>query len=156
MKNTLLNFDQEEVDDYIVSDYFSRKLILSDIITEEIKNAYFVMHRLEDNDKLERLSYDIYGTTDYWDLLALINYKDPLFGMSYDFENYTSYTDDFIDSYNDIYSNKPLSESRLAELKEEFYEINRIKNEQNRYIYIVLPSKLQEFLKLIKLAGFVW
>ena len=156
MKNTFLNFDQEEVDDFIVSDYFSRNLRLVDILTEDIKNTYFTSHRLDDNDKLERLSYDIYGTTDYWDLLAMINDKDPLFGMSYDFENYTSYTDTFIEDYNDIYSNKPLSENRILELKNEFYEINRIKNEGNRYIYIVIPSRLQEFLKLIKLEGFVW
>ena len=157
MKNTLLKFDTEEVDDYIVSDYFSRKINLSSIITDAIKQEYFVTYEIADNDKLERISYEIYKSTDYWDILLLINSLDSLTDMPYDFETYTSSIDSYLNAYSiDIYSNNSISDTRMQELKTEFYEKNRINNEKLRYIQVIPPIKMQSFLKLIKQQGFIW
>ena len=157
MQNTLIKFDTKEVDDYIVSDYFSRKINLYSIITDDVKKEYFVTYQIQDNDKIERISYEIYKTTDYWDLLILINSLDTISDMPYDFDTYTGSTDDFLNPYyNSIYSNSPLNAQRLQELKDEFYETKRISNEKFRYINVIRPSKMQDFLKLIKQKGFIW
>lgn len=157
MQNTLIKFDTEEVDDYIVSDYFSRKINLYSIITDDVKKEYFVTYQIQDNDKIERISYEIYKTTDYWDLLILINSLDTISDMPYDFDTYTGSTDDFLNAYsNSVYSNSPLNAQRLQELKDEFYETKRISNEKFRYINVIRPSKMQDFLKLIKQKGFIW
>lgn len=155
MNNTIINFEKEEVDNYIVSDFFSRKIDLSDIITEDVKKEYFVTYKMEDNDKLERISYDIYRSTDYWDILLLINFSDALFDMSYDFDTYSTSVDVYLEDFKEINS-LGFSAQRLEELKVEFYEKNRIINEENRYISVIPPVKLQGFLKLIKQKGVVW
>ena len=67
MKNTVLKFDYEELDEFIVSDYFSKKVDVYSLI-DQIKD-YVSAYKISDNDKLERISYELYGTTDYWDIL---------------------------------------------------------------------------------------
>lgn len=157
MTNTLLKFDFEEVGDYIVSDYFSKNIKLFEFITEQIKKEYFISYRLEDNDKIERISYELYGTTDYWDLILLINEREALCGNTYDFETCTANVESYINKYNiDVYSNNNITNKRKEELLQEFYEKYKLRNENNRYLYVIIPSKLQNFLKIIKLAGFEW
>lgn len=157
MTNTLLKFDFEEVGDYIVSDYFSRNIKLFEFINDQIKKEYFTSYRMEDNDKIERISYELYGTTDYWDLILLINDREAICGNTYDFETCTANVESYINKYNiDIYSNNSITEERKSELLDEFYEKYKARNENNRYIYVIIPSKLQTFLKIIKLAGFEW
>ena len=157
MKNTILNFEKEEVDNFIVSDYFSKNINLYSIITDNIKLEFFTLYKIMDNDKIERISYELYGTTDYWDLLLLINDREAFCGMTYDFETCTSNVESYIDKYEfEIYSNEDISDERKTELLDEFYEKYKLRNEMNRYLHIIKPSKMQDFLKLIKLAGFEW
>lgn len=157
MKNTILKFDQEEVDDFIVSNYFSKNISIYSFLTESIKSEYFTTYKILDNDKIERISYEIYGTTDYWDLLLLINDREALCGMTYDFETCTSNVESYINKYEfEIYSNNDISDQRKEELLEEFYEKYKLRNELNRYMYIIKPSKMQDFLKILKMAGFEW
>lgn len=157
MKNSILNFEKEEVNNFIVSDYFSKNINLYSIITDTIKNEYFSIYRIMDNDKIERISYELYGTTDYWDLLLLINDRNALDGMTYDFETCSSAVESYINKYEfEIYSNKDFSTQRRDELIQEFDEKYKLRNEVNRYLFIVNPSKMQDFLKIIKLAGFEW
>lgn len=157
MKNTILNFDKEEVDNVIVSDYFSKKVDLYSIITDNIRNEFFVLYKLTDNDKIERISYELYSTTDYWDLLLLINDREAFCGMTYDYETCTANVESYIDVYEyNIYSNNDITDKRKSELLEEFYEKYKLRNESNRYMYIIKPTKMQDFLKFIKLAGFEW
>ena len=62
MKNTLLKFDYEELDEFIVPDYFSKSKDISYLV-HKIKD-YLEVYKISDNDKLERISYELYGTTD--------------------------------------------------------------------------------------------
>jgi hypothetical protein len=118
---------------------------------------YFTTYKILDNDKIERISYEIYGTTDYWDLLLLINDREALCGITYDFETCTSNVESYINKYEfEIYSNNDISDERKTELLDEFYEKYKLRNEMNRYMYIIKPSKIQDFLKILKMAGFEW
>lgn len=157
MKNSIINFEKIEVDDFIVSDYFSKNIYLYSIITENIKKDFFITYRISDNDKIERISFELYGTTDYWDLLLLINDREALCGITYDFETCTANVESYVSKYEkEIYSNKDITDIRMNELLNEFYEKYKTRNEMNRYMFVVKPSKMQDFLKLIKLAGFEW
>lgn len=157
MKNTLLVFDTEEVGDFISPNYFSKKIDLYNFLTDDIKKNFCYTYKIDDNDKIERISYSLYKTTDYWDLLLLLNGRESLSDMPYDYETYTNTIDQFIDEYNsNYYSNYPLNDTKLSDLKTEFYEKERHLNESFRYMLVIKPEKLQEFLKLIKLAGYEW
>ena len=83
MKNTILKFDKMNVGDYEVHDYTSKKVdifTLSEI--KEIENSTYVIE-IDNNDTLEKISHRIYGTTDYWDILAVLNDIHPLFGLPF-------------------------------------------------------------------------
>ena len=157
MQNFILKYDTEEIDDYIVSNYFSKKINLWDVMTTEIKQKYMVLYKIDNNDKIERISYEIYKTTDYWDLLLLLNDREPLCGLPYDFQTYSTYSDYEIENYqNNIFANSKIDTTRYYELQAQFYEQCRINNESHRYIYIIRPELMQDFLKIIKLQGFEW
>lgn len=155
MKNTVLTFDKEELDEFIVSDYFSKNFRLYEIKAN--LSDYLDIRKVTDNDKLENISYSLYGTTDYWDILLLINEKNPLFDMPYDYDTVVDSATDFANKYiYYVYSQAPLvigdaatefTERIIAEFVED--------NENNRYMYIVKATKIGEFLKVINDAGYL-
>lgn len=150
MKNTIINYEREEVDGMLVPNYFSKKVHLDNII-RDISDMIDV-YQITDNDKIERISYELYGTTDYWDVLLLINERDPLFDMPYDYDNVQTMSRKFADIYRYfIYSNAPLVNGTVAD---NFYDdlLNRKieENESFRFMHIIRPSRMGEFLKLAK------
>ena len=90
MINTLLTYDLEELDEFIVSDYTSKKVDIYNLFQEMKDNGtladFLEVYRISDDDKLERISYSIYGTPDYWDILLQINDRNPLFQMPYNLD----------------------------------------------------------------------
>jgi len=160
MNNTLLQYEMEELDEFIVSNYFSKKIDLYTILDEfkskgEI-NIYFSIYQIMENDKLERISYDIYGTSNYWDLLLALNDKSPLFDIPYDLDTIQSQASEIWNTYSEkIYFQAPLEPLILSNLIES--EIEKIKtiNENHRYIFIIKPSKLYEFLKILRERNYI-
>lgn len=150
MKNSILTFDYEELDEFIVSDYFSKDISIWDL-WDNVQD-YISTYKITDNDKLERISYELYGTTDYWDILALLNQRDPLFDMPYDYDTIYADVSSFINQYiYYIYSHAPLNDAtRQQELLEKFINEAEEEKEINRYIYIVKPSRIGDFIKLLK------
>jgi hypothetical protein len=78
-------FDQiDNINYYANQDQFKnifQKLSLSSDIPEN----YITHHRLKENESLESLSFTLYGTVDFWWLLALINeVKDLFYDISLD------------------------------------------------------------------------
>lgn len=165
MKNTVLNFDKEEVNlnttefkDVNISNYFSKDINVYNILTDDDNiNDYIDTYKMSDDDRLERISYDLYGTTDYWDILMLINERSSLFEMSYNFDVISEDNTSFVDNYfNSIYSQAPLlNAERIEALSSEYLTDNVSKNETYRYINVVKPSKITQFLTLLKARGYV-
>ena len=161
MKNKIINYEFLESDNYEYRDYTSRDyLIIYDM--EELNDDYYIEYvQIQDNDKIERISYQIYGTADYWDLLILINSRDPLFDMvySYDMVENSVYSD--LDEYDNTNFNSKLStltinnEIYLDTLKEGFLNKAIEANEDLRTLKIIKPSKLQEFLKIARDKGYI-
>lgn len=155
MTNSILNYTYDELDEFIVSDYFSKKIDVYSIL-EEFKTAgtltnYVQTYRIADDDKLERISYDIYGTTLYWDMLLQINDKQPLFEMPYSLDVLMDGAVEFWNNYSElIYFQSPLNSTVLQSLVDEEIEKMKEQNEIYRFIYIIKPTKIHEFLKILR------
>lgn len=88
MKNTLLTFDKEEVDinngTLFVSDYFTLNHNIRDIVLEDTEPdfaKYLRIVEVPDGMTYEGISYMLYNTSNYWDLIVLLNDDDPLSGL---------------------------------------------------------------------------
>lgn len=155
MNNSILNYTLEELDEFIVPDYFSKKIDIYSVLDEFINAGtlanYVQTYRIADDDKLERISYDIYGTTIYWDILLQMNDKQPLFEMPYSLDTLISGSEEFWNNYSNlIYFQAPLQSEVLQLLIDEEIEKMKDQNEVYRFIYVIKPTKLQEFLKILR------
>ena len=155
MTNSILNYTNEELDEFIVPDYFSKKIDIYTVLQEFSEagtlGEYVVSYRMSDDDKLERISYDIYGTPIYWDLLLQINDKVPLFEMPYSLDTIIASSEEYWNNYSNLlYFQAPLNSGVLQALIDEEIEKMKEINEIYRIIYIIKPTKLQEFLKILR------
>ena len=149
MKNTVLIYDTEELDEFIVSDYFSKKITVFDLIPDI--GDYLAIYKLQDNDKLEKISFDLYKTTDYWDILLMLNDRNPLFEMPYETDAITTQAETLIDKYcNNIYVNHPMEITSLTRFTEKFMADFNSLNESYRYLYVIQPTRMGDFIKLLK------
>lgn len=155
MTNTLLNYELEELDEFIVPDYFSKKIDLYNLIQEFSEAGtlgyYLATYKIADDDKLERISYDIYGTTNYWDLLLQLNDKNPLFELPYSLDTIIDSSEEHWNNYSNLlYFQAPLRDTVLKLLIDEEIEKMKVQNEKYRFLYIIKTTKMQEFLKLLR------
>lgn len=149
-----MKFDTEELDEFIVSDYFSKSINIWDIFYE--LEEYLSVYKMDNCDKLERVSYELYGTTDYWDVLLLINDRTPLFDMPYNFETLSDTALASVNHYkNYIYDNAPLNQTRVEEFYNELMVDTQNKNELFRYIYVVKQANINDVVSLLKQKGFL-
>ena len=161
MKNTILDFDKIQTElgstwgTVDVPDYFSKKIHLDDLFSADLGidiNEYLTTFRIADDDKIERISYQLYGTTNYWDILVLLNSKDPLFDLPYNYDLISDNVTNFVDVYkNYIYAHAPLSDDERIDILTNQYLNERLqKTETDRFIKVIKPSKLNEFIKILK------
>lgn len=175
LKNSTLIYDTEEIDNYVVQDYTSKDFSKLYDQLEDFPSELFDKMLIQDNDKLERIAYELYGNEDYWDILLLINNKSPLFSMSYDTDYIFNVKNDklttFIESLsNGIYGEENIdifTDTYLAETSEQsqyerlqFFNNNiinelELENESYRELTYVKPAYFQEFLRLAYDKGLI-
>ena len=149
MKNTVQVYNTEELDEFIVSDYFSKKITVFDLIPDI--QDYLTIYKIEDNDKLEKISFDLYKTTDYWDILLMLNDRNPLFEMPYDTNTLTTAYETLKDKYcNNIYVNQPMSLVTKTRFSNELLTLFNNMNESYRYLYVIEPTRMGDFIKVLK------
>lgn len=147
MKNSVLTYDSIVSDGYSHQDYSSRDYTKIHSYVETCTDDLFEWYRMNDNDKMERVSYELYGTTDYWDILIMINDLNPLYGLPYAYDIQDTAADETVAKYIAAHpeSNIPDVHAEYMHAAYEAYYIHE--NELGRVIRIVKPSKLQEFLR---------
>ena len=142
MINTLLNYKVVEVEDFTIENFTERKFISS---TLRSKLDYYTYIEVEDNKKIEYISFDLYGTSQYWDvILVLNNMTDPLDlpkNINFIIEKAKKITDSYV-AYYKISDNSTYEERYQYE-----YNLLEKDNEKNRMIMVVKPEQLVSFLR---------
>ena len=72
MQNKYLKFDEIEFNNKIVQNTTSLNL-LPDIPEKFYGNEYMLEYKVDDDRLLEALSFELYDSTDYWDILFVYN-----------------------------------------------------------------------------------
>ncbi len=79
MKNEFYNFNYTDYDGVQVKDFAfqTKNEILASL--PEANDPYYITYiQLEQNQTFDMVSDILYDSTDYWDLLAALNDKDPI------------------------------------------------------------------------------
>jgi len=148
MRNTLLKYDKISSKKFVAEDYTSKKFRKILEVPELSDSMYIDYIELIDNQTIEQISYILYGTPDYWDLLVLINDRDPLFDMSYEFDIQEEIAEARVQKYLQGYSGiyKADTYDRMKE-----YALTNMHdiNEENRTMKIIRPERLTHIVKII-------
>lgn len=165
MDNKILNYDstinsldlKDSPSLFNITDYTSKKYL--DLYRlPELSSADYIQYYIVNNDeKPEAISFDLYENTDYWDLLMLINNRSPLFDLPYNFDVIASAAEDKIARYNETYSTGNLAAldlSHYTELIEQEKINSTAANEDIRKIKVIKPSKIYDFIKLLREKGY--
>ena len=133
---------------YVYKDYTS--VDYSDIFKwDEVKSdAWTYIYLLDDNVKIETVSFELYGTPDYWDLLLGINNRNPIFEMPYDIvEDELAYELEKFKTYS-------ADSTELLEIVEtKLRESIETKNDTLKELRVIRPERLQDFLRLMRSRG---
>ena len=147
LKNSIVNFDNRTVESYDIEDYFSIDFNKVDDYVKSCPSDWFDWYQLEDNAKLEKVSLDVYGDADYWDILLVINKKLALFDMPYNYDTISHTVDYKVAEYiKEIYKKDLPSSAYNAMVKTLTNKFMTV-NETFRIIKIVRPSKIQAFIQ---------
>lgn len=166
MKNSIISYDSRELKDFDdifsgfgeefdgVFDYFTHNTKVYEIIINY--KDRLSKYRVDPYDTLEKISYKLYGTTNYWDILLLINKLDPLFC--------TPVSDDYIETRTTQMSSKykeevyfqymediPAYEILNDDISAYFHKLN----EDRRVILIVNPNSIESMITTLRQTGFI-
>ena len=130
---------------YNLEDYSSFDFRKIEQYIDDCEHDFFGWYDSFDDDKIEKIAYDIYGEARYWDLLILVNKRNPLYDMPYRFDLLESMIQDKIDKLKVL---KPITEQREKELYNFYLEELEKENDILRQIRYVKPEKISEFIKL--------
>jgi len=147
LTNSILKFKQLTVNGFTVHDYSSIDFSGVQKLVNNSPVIWFGWYRLENNDNIERVSLEIYSNADYWDMLLVINNKNPLYDTPVDFDTVLGNVDYVVNEYETQVYKKTLpvavKELLVKNLSDDFTK----KVERDRVIRIVKPAYLREFIK---------
>lgn len=158
LKNTLQNFDRLTIkmDDienknvseiYSISDYTSLDKVKMNDFINSLDSTMFDWYQLQNNSNLEKVALDLYGNPDYWDILIVVNHRNPLFEFPYDYDTLTNIVEsDIADYISNVYG-KDLTNISYNALYENYKNKMVADAEIWRIIKIVKPSKIYEFIQ---------
>lgn len=153
MKNTILNYDEilegTSGSTTIVSQDYTSKYFRQIQMLNELKDSNYIDYfELADNQTIEQVSFILYETADYWDILVLINGMDPIFDMTYNFDIVSDIADSKLDKYYSDFS-EYINQTSKDRLREDVLKTEIQKNEDNRTIKVIKPRMLSEFIKVL-------
>jgi len=148
LKNTITNFTRNTVDGYSVCDYRSIDFNAIRVFINSLNSDYFDLFRVNDDDKWERIALELYGAPDYWDILMVLNQRNPLTGLPFNFDTISALADDKVLEYGNFVYGKSVPNVE-SEIMYNYWEADlEATNESNRVIKIIRPSQINAFLQL--------
>lgn len=148
LKNSIINCNNRIIDSYDAEDYFTLDFAKINEYVLSCPSDWFDWYQLQDNDNIEKVSLDIYGDADYWDILIVINKKNALFDMPYDYDTLLNMADYKTAKYEkEINKSKALPDVTRTAMIKAYREKYVSDNETFRIIKIVRPSKIQSFIQ---------
>ncbi len=167
LKNTLLNFDHINIDDVenvttsknestlnvtpsLDISFYDRIKIqkIKDVIST-MNEDWFSYVLVPQNSTLEKISYDLYESKDYWDILLLVNERMPLFDMYYDYDIISEAGETSLKEYEDkVYRKKILSDVR-ERLRVKMQENYEAENENLKIIKYIKKNYIYDFINYV-------
>ena len=114
---------------------------------------YFGILELSNNTALEKISWQIYKSPDYWDVLLLVNDIDPMYGMPYDYDIVSEGTTAAIDEYATRIYKKRLPDKDRQRLHDALASKDSEANEEHRKIYYIYPDRIYEIRQMLYEQG---
>lgn len=148
MKNSILNFEREVIDNISVTDY---KTLDLDSLRDLLNNKSYLKYiELKYNVLIENVSYKYYKNSAYWDLLLVMNNRDALFDMVYNFDTVVDIVDEITENYfRKDYQGKVSEEFILWYKENKKIKISNL-NENNVILFILKDEILSEVIRNIK------
>lgn len=130
MTNSLIEFDEKlEIDDvsnivkvdetgrtslsYDITSISREKITKLKSFVTLIDSNWIKEKQIPNNMTLEKVSYDLYKTTKYWDLLLLLNERMPIWDMPYDFDIISDAGNTAIEEFETEFYGKRVSERKM-------------------------------------------
>lgn len=149
MKNTVYTYDKFVRYDYEVADYTSRFYGSISKFFRQYSN-YFEVYKLEDDEKLENVSYKLFNTTDYADLILAINEDTFLWNVPYNQDinaEQTKLLAKVLLNSADLVNMNTLEKDRVSEMAKD--SIDRL-NEYKRTILVPKNEYLSTIIGLVE------
>lgn len=156
MKNTVLKFKKDKIGTYKVSDYFSKNTDLRDLDIKFPELAkLFKSGTIDDNSTIEGLTNHIYSNPNLWDFITLINERDPLFGMPYDYDTLLMFAENRLKEFLKQHPRINITQERKKELLEKYRQEIIEENEKNRTIVAFDPKHLSAVITALRQKGVI-
>ena len=177
MKNTLIDFDQRvetsDIKNIITSDITGRSTMAYSItlvdrkriakiedFVAKIDKDWVREMRIQNNTTLEKISYDLYQTPDYWDLLLFLNLRMPIWDMPYDYDVVSEAGDTAITEFESEVFGKRVSErvmwdgvSTRDRIKNAYQDAASEVNNEFSTLKYVDPSHIYDMINLMYEEG---
>lgn len=147
LTSTLLNFTRKTVGSYNVVDYTSINFFKVREYLDALPPEIFEFYQVDNTDRFERIALELYGNANYWDILMIINKRNPLTGLPFDFDFISNLSEDTILEYEAEIYKKTVPQVERDLMYTEYEKVLFTANEANRIIKIIKPSRLSEFLQ---------
>lgn len=154
-------------EEVVVPDYFSKKITKKRLyeLIPDLDN-YLLPYTLKDNEKIEKIAFDMYGESDYWDLLVIINDLVPLLSMPYDTNVINDVMDEmsktifiklFIETYNEDLTKTDFYDFDFAKenTMEQLLNAEAKKLEKNRIIKVISKNRFADVIRVLKSNGYI-
>lgn len=151
MKNEFYNFNYINYNGFEVKDFaFQTKNEILDSLPEINDPRYVTYIQLEQNQTFDMVSDILYESTNYWDLLAALNKKDILQNLFFSDEIIHNYGISMTNLYEEKVSEQQLAPIVRKMLLNRYTNRSEEVNDANRFIKVIYPEKLKDFLKILR------
>ena len=151
MKNTLLNFNEVQVDGpnselFYLNDFTNLYFSIPEKYTKN--EMYYTNYLVADNETIENIAYKEYGTVRRWDILLITNKIDSPLSLPKDYNTVLEKADILYNRWEKLHGfGKP---DWFKLLKQKYFtQLANIENEKFRTIKIIKDKYLLELMYIL-------